>query len=99
MFVSIQNTMTLGIMFVLVACGLVGLAAMVGVLLCRVTERRSSFDSQVAFTEGLSPGWRAGPAGRDGVTAVYSDELWRTPGIQELGSVKKTVVEESTHGG
>jgi len=97
MFVSVQNTMAVMMVFVLVTCGLVGLAALVGVLLCRVTERRSGLDGQVAFAEGLSPGWRAGYAGREGATAVYCDELWRATGIQEPGLARKTVVEESTH--
>jgi len=98
MLVSIQNTMTLGIIFVLVACGLVGLAAVAGVLLSRATEQRSSFDSRVAFAEGLSPGWRAAHVGRAGAMAVYCDELWRAPGIQKMGLAGKTVVEENTHG-
>lgn len=97
MVVSIQNTMAVGIIFALVACGLIGLAAMLGVLLCRVTERRSSLDGQAAFAEGLSPGWGAGRAGREGATAVYCDELWRARGIQEPELARKTVVEESTH--
>jgi len=95
---SMQNAMAVAMIFVLVACGLVGLAAVVGVLLCRATEQRSSLDNQVAFAEGLSPGWRAGHANREGATAVYCDELWRAPGIQELGLARKTVVEENTHG-
>lgn len=97
MLVSIQNTMIVGIIFVLVACGLVALAAMVGVLLCRFAERRSRLDGQVAFAEGLSPVWGAGRDGREGATAVHCDELWRAAGIQEAELGRKTVVEESTH--
>lgn len=70
MNVNILNTMAVGMTFVLVAGVLVVLAAVIGDLLCRVTERRSSIDGRFACAGGPSHSGRAGDAGRDGTTAV-----------------------------
>ena len=82
MNVNIQNTMAVGLTFVLVTGALVVLAAVIGSLLCRAVGRRSGLAGRFAFA-GDPPS--RGNASHDAITSAFGIAICRAPGIHETG--------------
>jgi len=92
MNVNILNSMAVGMVFMLVAGALVVLAAMIGDLLCRVTQRRSSIHGRFACAGDPPHSGRAGHSGRDGTTAVCDN--W---GVRGAGNSGTGICEENSN--